>query len=91
MHIRVDTERQRAMRKSWAEKKAAKLFGECVYPIYADAYAHALTVEHRRAVRIIKRLKQKAYFVEDTMDADQFDAYIAALDDVLAALERGRK
>lgn len=78
--------------RTWAEKQAEKeLTAKALDGSPVTWAAHLLTNEHRRAVRIIKRLKQKAYFVEDTMDADQFDAYIAALDDVLAALERGRK
>jgi len=60
--------------------------------IHVGVAARLLRLEHARAVRIINRLKQRAYlyFVEETFDADQFDAYIAALDDVKAALQRGR-
>ena len=46
--------------------------------------------QHARAVRIVTRLKRKAYFEESSFDVEQFDAYIGALDDILAALQRGR-
>ena len=84
--------------RTWAEEKVAKAvtgyqwnarIRKSTVTLPAIA-AKLLLAEHQRAVRICKKLKQKAYFVEDTMDADQFDAYTAALDDVAAALERGR-
>ena len=77
--------------RTWADEKVAQAQRRRPSANMLVTAAQVAESEHQRAVRIIKRLKQKAYFVEDTMDADQFDAYIAALDDVLAALERGRK
>lgn len=99
MPIPADTERRRAMQKSWAEDKVASAVTgyqwngrtrKSLVTLPAIA-AKLLHQEHDRAVRIVKRLKQKAYFEEDTMDADQFDAYIAALDDVCNSLMKGRR
>ena len=55
-----------------------------------DIAAKLLVKEHARAVRIIKKRKKAAYFEKDGMSADQFDAYIAALDDVYSDVMKGR-
>ena len=73
--------------RTWAEKLARKQTGVTTAQFY---YVHALVKEHARAVRIVTRLKRKAYFEESSFDVEQFDAYIGALDDILAALQRGR-
>mgnify|MGYP003533041531 CR=1 FL=1 len=80
----------------WASKKVRKismgawLSKEKGHAVGEHDAARLLRLEHARAVREIKRLKQNAYFVEKSFDDDQFDAYIAALDDVKTALQRGR-
>lgn len=85
--------------RTWAEDKVAKAvtgyqwngrIRKSTVTLPAIA-AKLLLAEHARAVRIVKRLKRKAYFEEATMDADQFDAYIAALDDVHNDLMKGRR
>lgn len=46
--------------------------------------------QHARAVRSIKKRKKAAYLDKHSMNADQFDAYIAALDDVYSDIMKGR-
>jgi len=76
-------------RREWADKKALKFWHEHRGRL-SDYGAKLLMMEHARAVRIIKKRKKAAYFDKDGMSADQFDAYIAALDDVYSDVMKGR-
>ena len=74
-------------RREWAGKLAVKKYGNKGWHL---PYAEGLQSEYARAVRIIKKRKKAAYFDKHSMDADQFDAYIAALDDVYSDIMKGR-
>lgn len=83
----------------WAERMIP--FLESVMPLPVQKRRDALVklsalldtrrkAEHASAVRMVKRLKKQAHLDEFSMSADQLDAYLEALNDVLTALQRGR-
>lgn len=77
--------------RTWADQQAEKELTARALDGSPIAWAaHLLNKEHARSVRIVKRLQKQTHLDEFGMDADQFDAYLEALNDVLAALERGR-
>lgn len=78
-------------RRAWADKVIETYqCGPCRGKVHVEEVAKLLTNQHARAVRIIKKRKRAAYFDKHSMNADQFDAYIAALDDVYSDITKGR-
>lgn len=69
----------------WADKIASKRWSTA---IVRKIYAISLRAEHRRTLRIVQTVAGAV--IEDSMDADQYDAYMQACSDILAALKRGR-
>ena len=80
-------------RQGWAERKVAcrdtAEHGDAGNYVHESTAVRLLLAEHRRAVRAVKRLTKQAHLDEFSMSADQLDAYLEALNDVLAALQKG--
>mgnify|MGYP003417392731 CR=1 FL=1 len=75
----------------WTEKVVEPYqCGPCRGKIHIEEVVRLLAKEHTHAIRIVKRLKKQAHLDEFSMSADQLDAYLEALNDVLTALQRGR-
>ena len=75
--------------RTWAEKKVEKAWQKHRGGLL-DFTSGLVVSEHARAVRSIKKRKKAAYLDKHSMNADQFDAYIAALDDVYSDIMKGR-
>jgi hypothetical protein len=57
---------------------------------WTAAGAKCLLNEHRRTLRVLATLEKRARLDKHSMDADQFDAYIQAIEDARKALTKGR-
>lgn len=78
--------------RTWAEKKVQLMYStpSRTRQNVLDRATTLLHQEHARSVRSIKKRKKAAYLDKHSMNADQFDAYIAALDDVYSDIMKGR-
>lgn len=75
----------RPRKPDWAAGKVPDL---CMERWQHAEVSALLRAEHRRAVRIVQKVAGAA--IEESMDVDQYDAYMQACSDILAALKRGR-
>jgi len=81
-------------RQGWAERKVNTACNKFIntYPIkpWTHYAAQTLLAEHRRAVRVVKRL-EKAVELDQHTYTDRTKGYVlAALREALAALQKGR-
>lgn len=81
-------------RAAWAERKVNTACNKFIntYPIkpWTHYAAQTLLAEHRRAVRVVKRL-EKAVELDQHTYTDRTKGYVlAALGEALAALQKGR-
>ena len=81
-------------RQGWAERKVNTACNKFIntYPIkpWTHYAAQTLLAEHRRAVRVVKRL-EKAVELDQHTYTDRTKGYVlAALREALAALRKGR-
>ena len=85
-------------RQGWAERKvvtattgyhwnARRRKSTVILPTLA---AKLLLAEHKRAVRVVKRLEKAVKLGKYSLNNDQFAGYMGALRHVLAALQKGR-
>lgn len=83
-------------RAAWAERKVEKIcaqplrLGHGEWPVGQCEAVRLLRAEHKRAVRVVKRLEKAATLDKHSLNNDQFAGYMGALRHVLAALQKGR-
>ena len=77
----------------WASKKvetAMERDRDGLPYMHPDDAARLLRNEHQRTVRVVNKLRERATFDEQSMSADQYDAYMEACADILHKLKEGR-
>ncbi len=74
-------------RAAWAERIAENKWCDVTN---VKVYALGLKAEHKRAVRVVKRLEKAVKLGKYSLNNDQFAGYMGALRHVLAALQKGR-
>ncbi len=81
-------------RAAWAEVRMEKACKRWVNSKqingWLSPFANELTKEHKRAVNVVKALKKQSMLNQFTHDSSEKRMYLMALDEALAALQKGR-